>query len=213
MGVKKTMALLLGATSLSLSVPAAAAGDEGMKMAAIVGGLASYVYAGLNRSEFSKCDDSVRGFYQYGKDDELKAHTVGVSFADCNLKPKGAEPGFGFRISPAVMFSQWSANAGAGADSASEVTFVPQARYVWDMGATKLDLMFGIGVSFLSETNIGRRAKSTELQFSDEIGIGLSDRSERFRVGYSYRHVSNADIKTPNNNVDFHGFTLTVRLD
>ncbi len=54
--------------------------------------------------------------------------------------------------------------------------------------------------------------KSTEFQFSDELGIGISDASERVRLGYSYRHVSNANIDTPNNNVDFHGFTLTFRI-
>jgi len=200
----------LVAACLVVPVTPALASDSAAKVAAIFGSLFSYGYAGFHRSEFTKCDDTTRVFYQQGKDSELTVKTLGVSLSDCNLKR--SDSGFTFRISPSLMASRWAADAGAGADSASEVTLVPHARYVWDMGPTKLDLMFGIGLSYVSETNIGRRVKSTEFQFSDELGIGISDASERVRLGYSYRHVSNANIDTPNNNVDFHGFTLTFRI-
>ena len=209
MNLQKRLLALVAVCLVGAGAPALAS-DSAAKVAAIFGSLFSYGYAGFHRSEFAKCDDSTRVFYQQGNDSELSVKTLGVSLSDCNLKR--SDSGFTFRISPSFMASRWSANAGAGADSASEVTFVPHARYVWDMGPTKLDLMFGIGLSYVSETNIGRRVKSTEFQFSDELGIGISDPSERVRVGYSYRHVSNANIDTPNNNVDFHGFTLTFRI-
>ena len=209
MNLQKRLSALVAAC-LVVPVTPALASDSAAKVAAIFGSLFSYGYAGFHRSEFNKCDDTTRVFYQQGKDSELTVKTLGVSLSDCNLKR--SDSGFTFRISPSLMASRWAADAGAGADSASEVTLVPHARYVWDMGPTKLDLMFGIGLSYVSETNIGRRVKSTEFQFSDELGIGISDASERVRLGYSYRHVSNANIDTPNNNVDFHGFTLTFRI-
>ena len=209
MNLQKRLSALVAACLVGTVTPALAS-DSAAKVAAIFGSLFSYGYAGLHLSEFNKCDDTARVFYQQGKDSELTVKTLGVSLSDCNLKR--SDSGFTFRISPSLMASRWAADAGAGADSASEVTLVPHARYVWDMGPTKLDLMFGIGLSYVSETNIGRRVKSTEFQFSDELGIGISDASERVRLGYSYRHVSNANIDTPNNNVDFHGFTLTFRI-
>ena len=209
MTLQKRLSALVAVCLVGGGTPALAS-DSAAKVAAIFGSLFSYGYAGFHRSEFDKCDDSTRVFYQQGNDSELSVKTLGLLLSDCNLKR--SDSGLTFRISPSVMASRWSANAGAGADSASEVTFVPHARYVWDMGPTKLDVMFGIGLSYVSETNIGRRVKSTEFQFSDELGIGISDPSERVRLGYSYRHVSNANIDTPNNNVDFHGFTLTFRI-
>lgn len=73
-------------------------------------------------------------------------------------------------------------------------------------------LDFGIGVSYLSESNIGMRIKGTNFQFSDHIGIGIEDLIGKWRAGIGYRHISNADISNPNNGVDFVGGSVEVLI-
>lgn len=186
---------------------------ENLKNFAVIGSLASYAFGYAHRSDLESCAGPVRVLYQGGKDDELTVHTVGASFFDCNLgSGTSILWGTGFRISPTVMVSHWSANSGTGASSASEFTLVPRAQFFWPIGPGKFDILFGIGPSYLSESNVGSRRKSTNFQFSDEFGIGFSDHQETFRLGFSYRHISNANIQKPNNNVDFMGVSLTVRI-
>jgi len=74
----------------------------------------------------------------------------------------------------------------------------------------RLDVGFGIGVSYLMDPSVGNRRKSTNFQFSDEFSFGISDGTDTYRVAYQYRHISNAGIGTLNNAVDFSGLTLTV---
>jgi hypothetical protein len=45
------------------------------------------------------------------------------------------------------------------------------------------------------------------------MGIGISDLSQRARLSFTYRHVSNADIQLPNNGVNFLGLGLTLQVD
>lgn len=64
----------------------------------------------------------------------------------------------------------------------------------------------GIGAHLLSETRINnRRQFSTAFQFGDHIGIGyrFGARGE-YDLGYRFQHLSNADIKKPNNGIDFN---------
>ncbi len=187
--------------------------NEAMKNFAVLGSLTTYAFGYVHRSDIGTCTGPTRLLYQTGKDDELGVHTVGASFFDCNLRGGRATQWIdGFRISPTMMVSRWSADSGAGASSASELTFVPRAQFFWPMGPGKVDLLLGVGPSYLSKSNIGARRKSTNFQFSDEFGFGFSDYQETFRLGFSYRHISNADIQKPNNNVDFMGISLTVRI-
>lgn len=187
--------------------------NESLKNVAVLGSLVSYSVGYAHRFDMESCAGPVRVLYQGGKDDELTVHTVGASFFDCNLgSGMASQWGTGFRISPTVMVSHWSANSGTGASSASEFTLVPRAQFFWPIGPGKFDILFGIGPSYLSESNVGSRRKSTNFQFSDEFGIGFSDHQETFRLGFSYRHISNANIQKPNNNVDFMGVSLTVRI-
>jgi hypothetical protein len=200
------LAVLIFATST------ARADDIVLKNSAIVGSLATYTFAYLNRDAIAPCTKAVRVTAQSGKDQELSATTLGASLADCNLNSERRPLGLDFRISPTLLFSTWNADAGAGERSASELTFVPRAQYVWSTPYARLDTTFGIGVSYLSAADIGDRNKSTNFQFSDEISIGISDPADWVRLGFNYRHISNADIRKPNNGVDYHGISLTVRL-
>jgi hypothetical protein len=208
--MKTTIQLILCLLVLPTSI--ARADDLVLKNSAIAGSLATYAFAYLNRDAIAPCTKSVRGTAQSGKDQELSVTTVGASFADCNLSSQRRPLGLDLRISPTLLFSNWTADSGAGERSASELTFVPRAQYVWTTSFARLDTTFGIGVSYLSAADVGARNKSTNFQFSDEISVGISDPSDWVRLGFNYRHISNADIRKPNNGVDYHGISLTVRL-
>ena len=200
---------LVASCSVLTATPAAAS-DVALKNA-VLGSLLSYGYAWWQRGDLD-CARQFRTVVQHGKDDELKATSLGLSYRDCNLGGEQRPLGAGFRLAPTVLVSKWSADAGPFADSAYEYTWVPRVQYVWPVGGMRVDAQFGIGVSYLSRANIGARQKATNFQFSDELGFGISDAAERVRLGFSYRHVSNADIRSPNQAVDFRGVSLTVRL-
>ena len=86
--------------------------------------------------------------------------------------------------------------------------FEPAAR----LGGVTPYAEFGIGPQLISETSIGIKQKSTAFQFGSNYGFGIAfgDKDE-FRVGYRYLHVSNADIKKPNNALDFHNVFFEYR--
>lgn len=72
---------------------------------------------------------------------------------------------------------------------------------------------FGIGPQLITETRIGDRIKSTAFQFRDLYGVGVQfGEREQFRLGYRFIHVSNADIKKPNNAVDFRMLVAEYRF-
>jgi hypothetical protein len=78
--------------------------------------------------------------------------------------------------------------------------------------AHKVEVEFGVGPAWLSEPHIGERYKSTEFQFSDHLGLNWVGPADRWRVGLHWRHISNLDIRTPNNGVDFTGLVFAWSL-
>lgn len=63
-------------------------------------------------------------------------------------------------------------------------------------------LKIGIGFALLDNTMVENREKSTQFQFNDNIGIGLTYKSYSF--GYRFTHISNLGLKMPNPGLDFH---------
>jgi len=63
----------------------------------------------------------------------------------------------------------------------------------------------GIGPHLLSETRLGTRQYSTVFQFGGLVGVGLGfgDKGQ-YEISYRYQHLSNADIKTPNQGMNLH---------
>ena len=63
----------------------------------------------------------------------------------------------------------------------------------------------GVGAHLLSHTQLGNRRFSTAFQFGDHVGFGvLFGRHGQFDLGYRFQHLSNADIKRPNNGINFN---------
>lgn len=67
----------------------------------------------------------------------------------------------------------------------------------------------GVGAHLLSSTSLGDKRFSTSFQFGSHLGVGyrFGDK-QAFDLGYAYQHLSNADIKKPNDGIDFHEIRL-----
>jgi lipid A 3-O-deacylase len=67
----------------------------------------------------------------------------------------------------------------------------------------------GIGAHLLAKTSLGDKRFSTAFQFGSHLGVGYRfGARQAFDLSYSYQHLSNADIKKPNDGIDFHQLRL-----
>jgi len=63
----------------------------------------------------------------------------------------------------------------------------------------------GIGPHLISETRLGNQRYSTALQIGAMLGFGLGfGEKGQYELSYRYQHLSNGDIKTPNNGMNLH---------
>lgn len=207
------MKLFLSASLFGLCMtPSHAEEVSFLKNSAIFGSLLSYGFAAMNKDNFQECSSTRKASIQSGSDQELSSMSLGISFSDCALKPAAQPLGLQFVISQTAMTTAWNSNSGPGASAITELTFIPKVQYALPYRYLRWDITVGVGISLLSKSSIGSRIKSTNFQFSDEIGFGVSDANDKLRLGFAYRHISNLGIALPNNGVDFKGLTLTYKL-
>lgn len=109
-----------------------------------------------------------------------------------------------------VSLGRWHSNA-------------PGGRTIWDVGLTPVFRLqpkavngfrpyieAAVGIHLIDHTHVNSsRDMSTSFQFGDHAGIGLTfgDRGQ-FDLGYRYQHLSNADIKKPNDGITFQQVRL-----
>lgn len=113
-----------------------------------------------------------------------------------------------------VNASLWKADGGYADDRIYHAGITPFLRLEPNtaVGGVTPYLEFGIGPQLLSETGIAQRLKSTRFQFGSNYGLGVTFGAKNaFRLGYRFLHVSNADIKKPNQAVDFYNLFLEYR--
>ena len=70
-----------------------------------------------------------------------------------------------------------------------------------------------IGFHFLSKTYLGeQRQFGTSFQFGDHIGAGVrfGDKGQ-YDIGYRYQHLSNGDLKAPNQGINYNILRLQYR--
>ena len=71
-----------------------------------------------------------------------------------------------------------------------------------------------IGFNLLSHTWIEDRRLSTAFQFGEFVGVGFSFGDKRqFDLGAQYQHISNADIKHPNDGLSYPSIVFRYRFD
>lgn len=86
-----------------------------------------------------------------------------------------------------------------------DVGFAPVFRFQSKAGGVKPYVEGAIGLHLISDTHVNvDRDMGSAFQFGDHLGIGLvfGDRGQ-MDLGYRFQHLSNADIKSPNDGIDF----------
>lgn len=194
--------------------PAHAETQAALKSAAVGGSLLSWGWLAWQGAplDAAQCTAPAgRGLrLEGGKDRELRSASLGWRLGEC-LAWRGQS--HGLRLAPRLQLGAWQASRGE-PRRLVDAAFMPALR--WDLAALgegmRLDLELGIGAGFISRSSIGDRQKSTRFQFFDVLGLGLRGADARWRLGLDYRHVSNADIRKPNQSVDFVGLSLEVAV-
>ena len=190
----------------------ASGSSNALRALAVGGTLSSWAYAAWQGAPLTRCDHAHWQVRAFGaKDDELKTGSLGAALGDCHMLKVGD---WSLSNQTAFSVSRWSASGQfSGADSAWDVAVVPLLHWQHHaFGPHKMEVEFGIGPAWLSEPHIGDRYKSTQFQFSDHLGLNLVGPADQWRVGLHWRHISNLDIRTPNNGVDFKGLVFAYSL-
>ncbi|MDH5535742.1 MAG: acyloxyacyl hydrolase [Betaproteobacteria bacterium] len=104
-----------------------------------------------------------------------------------------------------VGLGYWRRNAAAGQDAdLAEIGLTPVLRFQQTSGRG-LYVEGGFGVHLLSRSHIGDLRLGTLVQFgsSIEVGFRFGDKGQ-YDLSVCYQHLSNADIKQPNDGIDFN---------
>lgn len=63
----------------------------------------------------------------------------------------------------------------------------------------------GVGAHLFSETRLAEQRYSTLLQFGSLLGLGIGfGKRGQYELSYRFQHISNADIKAPNDGLNLH---------
>lgn len=184
------------------------------KQAAIFGSAATWAYVLLTGTSITNCNS--RGLNlraEYGEDAELAISSLGGFTHECFLMES---TNWKLSYIPMVNISYWSGDETSDfARSNYDIAFIPMIRIEpkWSWLPLPLDVEVGVGPSLMEKTSIGDRVKTTNFQFSDHFGIGVSSRDRSWRAAFAFRHLSNSNLATPNNGVNFFGISVEMKLD
>ena len=89
-----------------------------------------------------------------------------------------------------------------------DISLTPVFRYQRDANLSSGVTPYaeaGIGPHLLSHTSLGFQQYSTAVQFGSLVGFGLGfGDNGQYEVAYRFQHISNADIKKPNDGINLH---------
>ncbi|MBY0266535.1 MAG: acyloxyacyl hydrolase [Burkholderiales bacterium] len=108
-----------------------------------------------------------------------------------------------------VSLGHWRDDVQGGQnDSVSDFGLTPTLRWQAD-NLQGFYVEGGIGAHYISRTSLGSKRFSTRFQFGDHIGFGYRfGPGAAYDLGYRFQHMSNADIKKPNDGINFHQLRL-----
>lgn len=90
------------------------------------------------------------------------------------------------------------------------VGLTPVFHYNWKLSGFTPYLEAGAGPQFLSNITIENTYKSTQFQFGDILGFGMT--TKHFELGYRFLHISNANIEIPNPGTNFHNLHIAYKF-
>ena len=91
-----------------------------------------------------------------------------------------------------------------------DIVVMTIGRLSLPLGSVIVDASFRLGPALMAMSKFANRNKLTNFQFSDEMGIVISDVQQCICLDFSYGHINNADIQMANNGMNFVGFGLTT---
>ena len=148
-----------------------------------------------------------------GGDRNIGVYGVGLSWAPWQTWPMDSDRSSSLRGTAGVSF--WHAPKSAQDQSLFALGVYPVLRLDMSLGSGCHSVRRGkLGVNLLSHTRIQDRRLSTAFQFGEYIGVGVVWGDKRqFDIGARYQHISNADIKQPNDGLSFASIVLQYRFD
>ena len=98
-------------------------------------------------------------------------------------------------------------------DQLTDVGFGPMVRHFpkYKQGPSWY-VELGISLHLISQTHISHETYSSAVQFRELLGMGIVfGPAQHYDLGLSYVHESNADIKTPNDGMNFLLLNFSIR--
>ncbi|MDY0136328.1 MAG: acyloxyacyl hydrolase [Thiomicrospira sp.] len=212
------ISLLLSAPFIGLSLPAHSASqdtDHTLSQLAIGGALLSWLHAYLSNDQALRYAIDLdphqhRLGTSYGHF-SADSHYTGLYYAKPSQQALISQDYFDLNAHWEVDLAYWQSRL-TQPKSKDGYTFsvTPVLSYRLTRVALTPYLETGIGLAYISNSTMENIDKSTNFQFTEILGVGvqLAD----WRLGYRYRHISNAGISLPNNATDIHSVHLSYQF-
>jgi len=157
---------------------------------------------------------AVEGAYVLvGTGQDVNVYGVALSWAPWATWPVGTDWSMSLRGTAGVAY--WDSREGESNKSLVAVSAYPILRLDMTPIAGIVPYLEGsVGLNLLTRTQIGEHQLSTAFQFGEFAGIGVAFGDKRqFDLGVRYQHVSNADIKKPNDGLTYASVVFQYRFD
>ncbi|NQY94750.1 MAG: acyloxyacyl hydrolase [Campylobacteraceae bacterium] len=107
-----------------------------------------------------------------------------------------------------TSFSYWKGHNGG---SIKVISFTPMFRYDFDQYYESIPYIeAGVGVAYLSKTQLEAEDFGTHFQFENVIGVGF--KFDDYDLSFRYTHHSNAGLHENNSGVDFTMISISYRF-
>jgi len=156
---------------------------------------------------------AVEGAYvMVGNGQDVNVYGVALSWAPWATWPVAADWSLSLRGTAGVAY--WDSRKGDSDKSLVAVSAYPILRLdTPPIGGIVPYLEGSVGLNLLSRTQIGEHQVSTAFQFGEFAGVGIAFGDNRqFDLGVRYQHVSNADIKKPNDGLTYGSVVFQYRF-
>ena len=171
------------------------------------------VLCGMLLSAIAESAIAVDGAYvTVGGGQHVGVYGLGLSWAPWKTLPINADSSLSLRGVAGVAL--WDARNGSSDQSLINISVYPVLRLDMTSVPGVVPYIEGsVGFNLLSRTRIDDRELSTAFQFGEYVGVGLAFGDKRqYDVGVRYQHVSNADIKKPNDGLTFGSVVFQYRF-
>ena len=152
-------------------------------------------------------------FATVGGDTRIAVFGVGIGWAPWWSMPLESDRQLSLRGNGSISY--WVAPDSHDHHSLFALGLYPILRFDMEaMGGIVPYIEASIGFNLLSHTWIENRRMSTAFQFGEFVGVGVGFGDKRqFDLGARYQHISNADIKRPNDGLSYPSIVFRYRFD